>query len=346
MTTKQATTVAVSTPSVGAVANTFLNPFAAIMPGSYYVPKSLLGATKADRDNPPLGFTGNVDFDKTLFTGGAVGATALALAALTRYGSHIYQKKKEEKERRKELYDVVDAANPIFSPDPYLDDAKKEQAERYTGASFEKNAELAGWLKAIIPLSMVAGGSYLGYAAVDKALEKRRKAKLEAEVAQGSNELDRLNYIKLMKARGYNMEDIPDPYHHKDSMPKEAGAPSLEESFWDTPKSLAALLALSTAVTSGILVKRHFDAEDPRRAEYKEMQAALKDMRMRRIRRKPINVAPLDPALVAKLNAHLTLPSAKKKSPAVLPASIKEEPVDIPEKRPTVDSTDPTMALL
>jgi hypothetical protein len=362
---KQAGT-ATNKASISNVLNTFLNPFASTLMGDYWVPESLMAKKKKYRENPVGPFTGNAPFDKVLFHGAAVGTSALALTALARYISGSYNNQKQDADRVKERTEVVGARNPIFSPDPYLDDLAEEQAQQSIGvrkSGMDKEAAISSWLKAIIPLSLMIGGSVAGYKTVDNYLDRKKGRELEGDIDELSNEYDRLNYIKLMKARGASLADIPAPNHipQEDTlegpMPKVAEETEVrdkevtqEESGWDAVKSLSALVLLSTAVSSGILTKRYFDAEDPRRIEMNEMEHGLKSLSNTQQNKSPVEIAPVPPALKYNLDQHLNQ-TGKKKPTAIeshaLPArTIEATPVDLPSSGISRDLSDPTMAIL
>jgi len=359
---KQAESTSEMTP--GTLANLALNPWASVLPGSkYFIPEFIENMKAKYRDNPPIPFTGNASFDKNLFHGMATGGTAMALAALARYIMHTSQDKELDKTLRTDSREAtVGATNPIFSPDPYLDDLAEEQAQQ--GIGIDKSAEeavkeepkpdtggvdISPWLKAIVPLSMMIGGGMIGYQGVDKILERNRKSELDTDIDELSNKLDKANYTKLMRARGLDPDELPPPVPPGQEMsadgqvspiPKQA----LEDSAKNAIKSMAALVMLSVAASSGVLTKRYFDGEDPQRAEYSEMQQALKELKMREQRKTPISIAPIAPALEQNLNKHLGSPqSAVSHS---LPSKIEETPVDMPVSGLNKDKSDRTMALL
>jgi hypothetical protein len=355
-----------NTATIGTVANTFLNPFASIMPGKWWVPKGMVKPTLQETYNPKGLRTGNVKYDKLLFHGGAVATSALALTALARLlGGHFRDKKRDE-ERKKELAEVVSAKNPIFSPDPYLDDMEEEEKNLMLGVGKEaadlyKEADsLPDWLKAIVPLSLMIGGGVVGYKSIDNILERKKSKELNNEVDELSNEYDRLAYLRLMQARGMSPEEAPAPQlglpKEEDTlegpMPKVASDEerTQEESHWNTLKSISALVLLSTAVSSGILSKRYFDSVDPKRAELAEMDHALKTLSQQEVKNQPIDIAPISPALQRQLDAHLNQTGSKKpaaiESHALPARTIESTPVELPSSGISVDKSDPTMAIL
>ena len=468
---------AVSDPTIGSVLNTFINPLAAIVPGDYWVPESLMANTGKDIENAGGLTTGNSPWDKLIFQSGAIGLTWGALAALARFTHHRYEDVKQKAQARQDRMNEVSAVQPVFSPDPNLNDTEEEKRKKMIGAKplkhtgpillkessegdgLSKSAIDVAWLQALLPLAAGMGATAVGYKGMDQYMTRQRRDRLNQEIADLSNELDRLNYIKLMRARGHKPEEIPPPYGEEpeddfpdenagglpkegvdmsalsaligggatmteaaareasrrrrrkrqaeaetrmdeyyerikpelmaagiirpdgspvpeggedealreyfkkiyreqvapevgevgvDAIAKEAAGARREQSGWNTPKALTALLFLSLMTTGTILGKRYFDEEDPHRRAMDELKKATKELERREVTDSPIHVAPLNPELRKTLNSHIGGRGGAKRRAAAPPPvkSISAAPVDIPTEGLAVDKSDPTMALL
>lgn len=304
---KKTAATPVSSSSAGAILNTLINPFAAVGPGEYYLPESISSPGKHGREAPLLPFTGNPTYDKILFHGAAVGLTAFSLMALARLAVHSRKRDEEDRLRRENLREQIAARAPVFSPDPGVADITEEEKQRELGIPKQAVGGLEPWLKVLVPLTLMAGGSYLGYAGMDKYLERRDRRRVQREVAELRNQLDRVNYERLMGAR--NLDPYADEEAAPASLPKEAQTPG-GESYIDTAKAFLALLFASTAVTSGIMVKRYFDETSGPRREARIFNRALQQLSAEEQAKAPVGVMPLPEEVRQRLNAHLVRSSS------------------------------------
>jgi hypothetical protein len=351
----------------------------------------------------PFYSTGNDKYDQLLIHSAAVGTSAVALAALARLAfSGI--KSGSAKALEEENEHMIRGSNPIISPDPSLNDSVAEQFESERGLTKEqsdkhitKTAEDPyWWFKALAPMAAAAGGTWAGYTMVDKILERRKKQEIEGSVKSLSNKLDRLNYIKLMRARGEDIPidgleeegEVPQPAPAKkyskpkkakkakkekkskkyeqpeelsvfksasDGLYKKAGpdekkqkkvVEGYEESTSSALKAMMALMVATTVTGAGILSKKYFDNEDPRRIEDKEVNEALRALKRQEIERTPIHISAIPAARMMSLDNHLK--GSPKKRPDMGVAKMESAPLDAPSvaQAPVYDKADPTMSII
>ena len=171
-----------SDPSFEGIANLLLNPLSSITPGEVYIPEFLMGNTKSQIRDVPAPFTGDTKTDQLMFRGGALAISMAAIAALARFSSQTFRNRKQDQEYKENLSSQVTGSNPIFSPDPYLNDRAEENKKRMLGVGgvrkkgSSKEAEV-GWLEAIVPLALAGGGFAFGHKGADQYLDRRRKRK-------------------------------------------------------------------------------------------------------------------------------------------------------------------------
>jgi len=376
---KQADATPDAAPS--AVINTMVNPFAGIAGGKYYVPRNLL-----DSSGKPL-LSDNPQFNSTVFRLAALTAAYGGGAATLRYILNSARERSRDSKRRAQELEVLKKTNPAFTPDPSLTDDASERRFEERGIPEDTNplsedvdmlrakarkgfrdamsmmrlsakhsvphAKEAGigWFEHSIPVVGAVGAAAGGIYAADKLQSMKRRKALEEQLDRLYNELDYVNYRKLMLARKPLDED--DGHPPEQAQPKEASlsdfilgnrskseigstyektkarnasyslAPAApaqpeepESGTMTALKSLVLLMGATTFGTSALLTKKYFDANDPARKEKAVMEAALKEKLRKDLETQPIGVAELPASVASPLDAHLYASGRRKARPA------------------------------
>ena len=342
-----------------------------------YVPKILERPSAEHQQNPRWPFTGHIDFDRLMFQAAAIGTAALGTGAVVGLVS-LAKNYRNQRKHLENLNKAVQGTMPEFSPDPNLDDIETEERERAAGLPKAANDPEAhytsklspgsvmqllnpigvmsvqgpddptAYLQAIVPLAAAIAGGSIGYAGVQRLYNKHYGSKLQKDIGQLRNELDKETYDKLMRAR------MPAAKEANDRNIWEQSKDWLADNFASEPagnrrmsasqiKSLVALAALGVVGGSAVATKRYMDSRDPARTEYKRVQTALRELRNREVEDRPIKIAPVNPALQAALDAHLVAPQ-RRQVPA--PRLLQEAPATMRPEDILKDETDPAMAAL
>jgi len=321
--------------SPGRVLRTMLDPLAAIGPGEYWLPRQVFAPTAAERQNPPFWLTGNQRFDPLMVHALAVGGTWAALAAMIRLSVNISERQSERRKRQKALAVSVEAGTPVFSPDPIVGNLAEEKAEMEIGlpksAENEgkkrwKQEDLSPWLRAVVPLAFLAGGTYLGYKTIDQLLENREVRRTSGELLNLKDQLDRISYERLMRARGMDPGALPEP---EEELAKQAADPPVpavprqkDQPLFDTLRALIGLAAISTAASSAVLAKRYFDTADPARLEAKQLDEVLRQLEQEERVTTPLEIQPLPPEVRRRLDLHLKGVVPGRRRSRLVPTSI------------------------
>jgi len=130
---------------------------------------------------------------------------------------------KAQQKRDKLLKARMSTANPVF--DPNLDLARTSSTyEDITG----HNKEATGPIEVIVPMAAMLGGASVGTTLHDKLRNRVKTLNIDEEIEELANELDALNYKRLMLARGQRVgKTVP----KVDYTPEGSAGPSVMDKF-------------------------------------------------------------------------------------------------------------------